>query len=150
MGILVNMGHSNATFREAEAGFRSGARGITHLFNAMRPFHHREPGLAGFGLHNDEVYVELIGDLIHINKEALQLVCRMKSLDRIILVSDSVKQTSTAGGRIPLSADGRLLGGAEALTKAASHLIEEGFDREMVVRSASTNPARFLDFPSKV
>jgi len=49
-GIRVNMGHSEATYSEAEAGFRAGARGITHLFNAMRPFHHRAPGIAGFGL----------------------------------------------------------------------------------------------------
>jgi N-acetylglucosamine-6-phosphate deacetylase len=147
MGILVNMGHSNATFQEAKAGFQSGARGITHLFNAMRRFHHREPGLVGFGLLNEEVYVELIADLSHISKEVLQLVCRVKNPDRMVLVSDSVKETSIAGGRIPLSEDGRLLGGAATLTKAASRLIKEGFDKELVTRLTSANPSRFLGLP---
>src|SRR5208337_2708673 len=59
-GIIPSMGHSAATYGEAENGFHAGARGITHIFNAMRCFHHREPGIAGFGLLNQEVYIEVI------------------------------------------------------------------------------------------
>lgn len=77
-GIRVNMGHSNATYAEAEAGFRAGARGITHLFNAMRGFHHREPGIAGFGLLNKDVYVEIIGDLVHLDRRTVELILRLK------------------------------------------------------------------------
>ena len=77
-GIAVNMGHSDATSSEAEAGFQAGARGITHLFNGMRPFHHREPGIAGFALLNEEIYVEVIGDLVHLSPAALELIFRTK------------------------------------------------------------------------
>ena len=61
-GVIVSMGHTNATFSEAEAAHGQGARGITHLFNAMRPYHHREPGAVGFGLLSRDIYVELICD----------------------------------------------------------------------------------------
>ena len=67
-GIVVSMGHSNATYSEAEAGFQAGAKSITHLFNAMRPFHHREPGIAGFGLMNRHIYVEVIADPFHLHR----------------------------------------------------------------------------------
>lgn len=143
-GIIVNMGHSNATFQEAAAGFDAGARGITHLFNAMRPFHHREGGLAGFGLVNDEVYVEVVGDLTHLSVEVLQLVFKVKRPDRVILVSDSVKQTPARGKGVPQAEDGRLLGGSVTLTGAASGLISEGIDEELVTRSMAMNPRALL------
>ena len=96
-GIKVNMGHSNATYAEAEAGFRAGARGITHLFNAMRGFHHREPGLAGFGLLNKDVYVEFIGDLVHLHPKGVELILRLKDAGKVVLVSDSVRGTDISG-----------------------------------------------------
>ncbi|MGD0488566.1 MAG: amidohydrolase family protein [Syntrophorhabdales bacterium] len=96
-GIRVNMGHSNATYAEAEAGFRAGARGITHLFNAMRGFHHREPGIAGFGLLNKDVYVEIIGDLVHLHPSAVELIVRLKDAGKVVLVSDSIRDTDISG-----------------------------------------------------
>jgi N-acetylglucosamine-6-phosphate deacetylase len=143
-GILVNMGHSNATITEAEAGFRAGARGVTHLFNAMSAFSHREAGLPGFGLLNPEVYVEVIGDLIHLSREALELVFRVKSPERIILVSDSVRETSLVGDSSPQRSDGRLLGGSAPLPLAARRLVAEGFDPGLVMRAISINPRAYL------
>ena len=67
MGIVVSMGHSDATYAEAENGFLAGARGITHIFNAMRGIHHREPGIAGFGLLNRDIYIEVIADPYHLH-----------------------------------------------------------------------------------
>jgi N-acetylglucosamine-6-phosphate deacetylase len=67
-GIIISMGHSNATYGEAEAAFNAGAKGITHIFNAMRSIHHREPGIAGFGLMNPHIYVEVIADPFHRSK----------------------------------------------------------------------------------
>ena len=66
MGIIVSLGHSDATYQETEKAFHAGAKGITHLFNAMRGFHHREPGIAGFGLTNPDIYVEVIADPFHL------------------------------------------------------------------------------------
>ncbi|MDI6729574.1 MAG: hypothetical protein QMD44_11725, partial [Thermodesulfovibrionales bacterium] len=93
-GIIASMGHSDATYAEAEAGFNAGARGITHIFNAMRGFHHREPGLAGFGLLNQDIYIEVIADPYHLNLKTLELIFKTKNHDRIIIVSDSVKEAT--------------------------------------------------------
>jgi N-acetylglucosamine-6-phosphate deacetylase len=144
VGILVNMGHSNATFLEAEAGFLAGARGITHLFNGMAGFHHREPGLCGFGLLNSEIYVEVIGDGSHLSRETLDLVFRTKRPDRIILVSDSVKETSSLSDRAPPTRDGRLLGGSMTVPEAARCLVIGGLDEEIVMKATTTNPEAFL------
>ncbi len=143
-GIVVNMGHSNATFAEAEAGFRAGARGITHLFNAMRPFHHREVGLCGFGLLNPDVYVEVIGDTRHVSRQGLELVFRMKKPEKILLVSDSVRETSSLEEQLPTSPEGVLLGGSMTITRMMMLLADEGFDRDRVMKAASENPAAFL------
>lgn len=143
-GIRVNMGHSYATYAEAEAGFRAGARGVTHLFNAMRPFHHREPGIAGFALVNRDVYVEVIGDLAHLSRETVELVMRMKGPDRVILVSDSVRDTPL--GAIPWQrGEGRLAGGTLTLPAAGRGLIEAGFDEDAVMRAMTANPRAYLD-----
>ena len=143
-GIAVNMGHSNATYAEAEAGFRAGARGITHLFNGMRPFHHREPGIIGFALNNREIYAEVIGDLVHSDIHALELVFRMKTPDRVILVSDSVRETRISQGAVPRDGQGRLLGGSFCLSSALGMLIQAGFDPGSVTRAATENPKRYL------
>src|SRR4030043_1010559 len=94
-GIIVSMGHSDATYTEAEAGYQAGAKGITHIFNAMRGFHHREPGIAGFGLLNQDIYIEVIADPYHLHVKTLDLILKIKNPDRIIIVSDSVKEAKT-------------------------------------------------------
>jgi N-acetylglucosamine-6-phosphate deacetylase len=143
-GIRVNMGHSDATYAEAEAGFRAGARGITHLFNGMRGFHHREPGIAGFGLLQREVYVEVIGDLVHLRREALELVFRTKDPGRILLVSDAVRATRVSKGTAPRGERG-LLGGAMALPAVVEQLIDQDFEEEAVMKAATTNPRAYLE-----
>ncbi len=144
-GIVVSMGHSDATFSEAEAGFKAGARGITHIFNAMRGIHHREPGIAGFGLTNPDVYAEVIADPYHLHPKTLELIFRMKDRRRIILVSDTVRGSTTDASRSAVTGkNGRPIGGSMALTDCAGRLIELGFDRDTVERAASENPARYL------
>ncbi len=143
-GIRVNMGHSNATYAEAEAGFRAGARGITHLFNAMRGLHHREPGIAGFGLLNKEIYVEIIGDLVHLHRRTVELIFSLKIAGRLILVSDSVRDTDISGGKPPME-KGRLSGGSLTVTEAARRLMEAGFDADYVTSAMTTNPRAYLE-----
>jgi len=145
MGVVVSMGHSNATHGEAEAGFRAGARGITHVFNAMRGFHHREPGIAGFALMNPEVYVEMIADPYHLHERTIELIFAVKDPDRIIIVSDTVKgSASDDGGREVVDMQGKLLGGSLALTGSTRRLVQLGFDPGLVERAARQNPARYL------
>lgn len=144
-GICVNMGHSNATFSEAEAGFRAGAKGITHLFNAMSGIHHREPGLAGFGLMHKEIYIEVIGDPFHLHPEIIHTIFAHKPADRIVLISDSVKETHASLQPAEMTdSRGILMGGSLALADAAEHLIHIGLHREMVLACITENPARYL------
>ncbi|MCL4456087.1 MAG: amidohydrolase family protein [Nitrospirae bacterium] len=145
MGITVSMGHSDATYLEAEKGFRAGAKGITHIFNAMRAFHHREPGIAGFGLTNTDIYIEVIADPYHLHPATLELIFKSKNSDRIILVSDTVRETiPSAKSRGITNKHGNLLGGCMTIAESAKRLIEMGFDEALVMKSISENPERYL------
>lgn len=143
-GITVSMGHSDATYSEAEAGWKAGAAGITHLFNAMRPFHHREPGIAGFGLLNNDVYVEIIADGVHLDVQTLRLVFKSKPPDRIILISDAVKGQRAENGAVYLSG-GALAGSGTTLKEEVGFLVKQGFDPNIVYRAASSNPSEYLN-----
>lgn len=145
-GILVHMGHSDASFEQAEEGKRAGATGITHVFNAMRGFHHREPGLAGFGLMDEDVYVEVIADLAHLHPQSLKMIFDMKSPDKIILVSDSVKGPGWGGGAVR-GPGGILMGSGIALADAVKNLIALGVPQERAVQFASDNPRKYLGVP---
>jgi len=134
--IAVSMGHSDATYSEAEEGYRAGAMGITHLFNAMRGFHHREPGLTGFGLINKDIYVEVIGDPYHLHPETIKLIFNLKPAERIILISDLV--------RVPKSKDGKLLGGSMSLKESTERLASLNIDKDKIALSAGENPKRYL------
>lgn len=136
LGIRVNMGHSDATYRQALEGKRAGAAGVTHLFNAMRPFHHREPGLAGLGLLDEDLYVEVIPDGVHLSPETLRMVFRVKRKDRIVLVSDSVKG--------PMYRRGVLQGSKLRLPESLKVLKELGIPEQWAARAAVENPRRFL------
>jgi len=144
-GVIVSMGHSDATYAEAETGFHSGARGITHIFNAMRGIHHREPGIAGFGLLNDDLFIEVIADPFHLHPGTLELIFRVKNPRRIIIVSDSVKQTQTSSKHQGITGgDGRLSGGCLTVTGALQRLTAMGFDEEAVARCITENPEKYL------
>ncbi|MBF0564443.1 MAG: amidohydrolase family protein [Nitrospirae bacterium] len=144
-GIIVSMGHSNATYSEAENGFYAGARSITHVFNAMRGLHHREPGIAGFALTNKDVYVEVIADPYHLHPKTIELIFHAKPLDKIIIVSDSVKETKTSliSGSITNSGD-VLMGGSMVVTETAKRLIQSGLEERTIMRCISDNPAALL------
>ncbi|MDA8170187.1 MAG: amidohydrolase family protein [Nitrospiraceae bacterium] len=140
MGIRVSMGHSDATFEEAREGKKAGASSVTHLFNAMRHLHHREPGLAGFALLDDGMYVEIIPDGVHLSPETLKLVFRMKRPEKIIIVSDSVK------GRMgrPVVRKGKLTGGGKTLLECAPVLQGVGVSPKSIRMAGRSNPLEFL------
>lgn len=142
-GILVQMGHSDASYEQAEEGKRAGATGITHIFNAMRSFHHREPGLAGFGLMDDEIYVEVIADLVHLHPQTLKMVLDMKPAERIILVSDSVKGPGWGKGAIR-GPGGVLEGSGVTLMECVKNLVILGVHQEWALQFATENPRRYL------
>jgi N-acetylglucosamine-6-phosphate deacetylase len=94
-GIRASLGHSLATADEARAAARAGASGATHLYNAMRPFHHREAGLVGFALSADALFAELIGDLVHVGRDAIELALASRGPRAICLVSDALRGAGT-------------------------------------------------------
>ncbi|OGW42088.1 MAG: hypothetical protein A2010_05790 [Nitrospirae bacterium GWD2_57_9] len=143
-GFLVQMGHSDASFEQAEEGKRAGATGITHIFNAMRGFHHREPGLAGFGLMDEDIYVEVIADMAHLHPQSLKMLLDMKSSDKIILISDSVKGPGWGSGAIR-GPGGTLMGSGIALADAMKNLIALGVHPDRALQFASDNPRKYLD-----
>ncbi len=142
-GFLVHMGHSDATFEQAEEGKRAGATGITHLFNAMRGFHHREPGLAGFGLMDEDIYVEIIADMAHLHPQSLKMLFDMKLPDKIILISDSVKGPGWGSGAIR-GAGGTLQGSGISLSDGVKNLVSLGVPLERALQFASDNPRKYL------
>jgi N-acetylglucosamine-6-phosphate deacetylase len=149
MGVIVSMGHSNATYVEAEAGFNAGAKGITHIFNAMSGFRHREPGLAGFGILNQDIYIEVIADPYHLHFKTLELIFKTKNYDRIIIVSDTVKETKTSPSPLPLPFNftdipGKLSGGCMTITEASKRLIEMGYNQDDIMAFITRNPERYL------
>jgi len=137
------MGHSDATFEQAEEGKRAGATGITHLFNAMRGFHHREPGLAGFGLMDEDIYVEVISDNAHLHPQSLKMLLEMKPSEKIILVSDSISGPGWGSGPIR-GAGGMLQGSGIPLAECVKNLVSHGIPPEQAARFASDNPRRHL------
>lgn len=145
-GIRVNMGHSDATYEEAEEGKMAGATGITHIFNAMRPFHHREPGIAGFGLLDNDIYVEVIADGIHLRRETLRLIFLAKRRDKIILVSDSVRGARRRGKPVFRGA-GMLAGSGMPLADSAGFLGKIGISGSGVAAAVTSNPVRYLRDP---
>jgi N-acetylglucosamine-6-phosphate deacetylase len=143
LGIRVNMGHSDATYQKALDGKKAGARGITHLFNTMRPFHHREPGLIGLGLLDEDIYIEVIADRVHIDEVALKVIFQIKRLDRIVLVSDSVKGKKDRKGRI-YAKPGVLAGSSITLADAVENIKKIGITEAVALETAIDNPGRYL------
>jgi N-acetylglucosamine-6-phosphate deacetylase len=154
--IRVAIGHTDATWDESRAAVDAGATLGTHLFNAMRPLHHREPGAAGF-LLNSNVAVSVVADGIHVAPEMLQLISRIKGPDEMVIVSDSLAGLGMPPGRYSLGGvevftdgvtgrrvDGTLSGSVTPLSDGLRNLINAGLAPEWAVAAATVNPARVL------
>ena len=100
-GVVVSLGHSNATYEQAMAAVGAGARAATHLFNAMSPLRHREPGVVGAALDSD-LYVGLIADGVHLHDAATRIAYAAKGKDRIMLVTDAMPSVGTDGQQFKL------------------------------------------------
>jgi N-acetylglucosamine-6-phosphate deacetylase len=142
IGIRVNMGHSDATYRQAAEGKKAGATGITHIFNAMRPFHHREPGIAGLGLTDQDLYIEVIADGIHLHPKILELLFNRKRLDKLIIVSDSVKGQRTARGVV--YHQGVLAGSVLTIPRLVKRLQRIGIPDAEIIEASTDNPLRYI------
>jgi len=162
-GVRVAMGHTDATWDEAAGGAEAGATLVTHLFNAMRPFRHRDPGLAGYALDAD-LSVGVIADGHHLAFETVRLVARIKAPDELYLVTDALAGLGMPPGRYTLAGreyvsdgtcgrlpDGTLSGSLLPLPLAIRNLVEHaGVDPALAIRMATLNPARALGLDDQV
>ena len=155
-GICVSLGHSDATAEQAHAGFERGARTITHLFNAMRPFGHRDPGLAGAALAREDVPVQLIADGVHLAADTTLAAWRA-ARGRLAIVCDAISAAGLGDGEYRLGdvdvrvqggvsrrADGTLAGAVAGLADGLRNLVALGIPLEEAVEAASRVPARIL------
>jgi N-acetylglucosamine-6-phosphate deacetylase len=157
-GVIVSLGHSDATFAEAVAGYRAGARSTTHLFNAMSALGHREPGLVGAALSDDDARVELIADGHHVHPVLWPVLLRAKPAGRLLAVSDAIALAGTGDGRgrigsleievrgtrSTLAGTTTLAGSVISLDDAVRNLVAAGIPLPDAVAAASTNPADLL------
>jgi N-acetylglucosamine-6-phosphate deacetylase len=159
-GITVSCGHSDATAAEANAAFDRGVRTVTHLFNAMRPFRHRDPGIAGAALARDDVVVQVILDGIHLSAETAKVIWRAAT-GRVALVTDAVAGAGMKDGSYSLGGvevdlrdgvvsgpDGVLAGSALTMIEAVRNLHALGVSLPEALGAASAAPAAVLGSPT--
>lgn len=96
-GIMVTLGHSDASFNQTLEALNLGANSFTHLFNAMHPLNHHDPGIVGAALYSD-AYTEMIMDGKHLEKDTVRLLKKIKSIDRLIIITDSIMATGLKDG----------------------------------------------------
>lgn len=118
-GVVVSLGHTNASYDEFVKGVDAGATMVTHLFNAMPPFQHRAPGAMGAALVDDRVTAGLIPDGIHSHPASLRLAIKTKGPDRIVLVTDMMSAAGMPAGSYEL-------GGQRVIVDERSARIESG------------------------
>lgn len=155
-GITVSLGHTDADAATAHAAFDQGARTVTHLFNAMRPFSHRDPGLAGAALVRDDVVVQLIADGVHLAPETILATWRA-CRGRLALVSDATAAGGMGDGSFRLgtvdvivegavarSEDGSLAGAVRPLAWGLRMLVELGVPIGEAVDAVTRIPAQVV------
>ena len=155
--ILVSMGHTAANYETAKAGIEAGVRHATHLFNAMTPLNHRDPGVVGASLADDRVSTELIADTFHISSDLFGLVAKVKG-DNLILITDCTRAGGLEDGEYTLGgqpifvkgiecrlADGTIAGSVLKLNNAIRNMRDHtSLPLEQIVRMASINAARCI------
>jgi N-acetylglucosamine-6-phosphate deacetylase len=118
-GVAVSVGHTDADFDGASAGFKAGATHVTHALNAMRPFHHRDPGVIGAALEAQHVTIEAIGDGVHLHPAAVRMLIRSFGPARVALVTDAVTPAGLDAGTFRI-------GDADAILRAGRITLEDG------------------------
>jgi len=157
-GITVSCGHSGANYRLMEDAIKWGATHTTHLFNAMPPIHHREPGIIGAALDHEEVTVELIADMIHLHPATIRMATRTKGWEKCVLITDAMMATGLGNGVYELGGqkvfvnqgvarvkEGNLAGSTLTLDQAVRNMIKTvKMPPEQVIPMVSSNPAKVI------
>jgi len=155
-GVVVSLGHTNATASEAHAAFDRGVRAVTHVFNAMRPLAHRDPGVVGAALIRPDVVLQAIVDGVHLAPDIVRLLWRVGA-GRLSLVTDAIAGAGLGDGTYALgeieivvaddvvrSGDGVLAGSALTMIEAVRNLVAVDVPLERALEAATSIPARVL------
>ncbi len=162
-GVLVGMGHTDANFEQAERAVELGVRHVVHMFNAMRPFAHRDPGVIAATLLDDRLSAELIADGVHVSEPAIRLLLHSKGPGGVLLVTDGLAAVGMPEGTYRLgeceitvrgsearSRDGVLAGSVLTLDGAVRNMVRfTGLPLREVVKMATLNQARLLGLARK-
>ncbi len=162
-GVIPVIGHSDASYEQVAQAVKLGLNHATHTYNAMRPLQHREPGVLGAVMHLDQIYAELIADGVHVHPVAMDILIRVKGLEKVVLVSDSApfaglpegeyewerKPIFVKNGRCQL-ADGTLAGAYATLDAGVRNLVNLlGLSLEKALIPATRSAADSLGLPHK-
>lgn len=160
--VVVSVAHTACDYDQALAAFDAGAREATHLFNAMNPFAHRDPGPVGAAADSD-CMVELICDGVHIHPSMVRAVFKLFGADRVILISDTMRaagmsdgaytlggQDVTVRGSLATLADGTIAGSVTDLMKCMTTAVSFGIPLKDAVTAAAVNPAKALGIYDRV
>jgi N-acetylglucosamine-6-phosphate deacetylase len=162
VGMVVSMGHTDATYEQARAGIAHGIKHATHVYNAMRPFSHRDTGVIGAVLTSPEVSAELIADGIHVDEAAMRLLVQAKGPGGVVLISDGTSATGmpdgtymlggievTVSGGVCRDSEGKLAGSTLTLDRALRNIVKLGSSLGDAVRMLTLNPATVLGIEFK-
>ena len=153
----VSVAHTSANFDQATAGFEAGADHVTHLFNAMPPMAHRDPGVVG-AAQDKASYVEIISDGVHLHPAIVRTVFRLFGDDRVCLISDAMRACGMPDGEYSLGGqkvfmnggkatleDGTIAGSATVLAECVRRAVSFGVKLESAIKAATINPAKSAD-----
>lgn len=156
-GWIASIGHTRADNETLDRAFQAGARHMTHFFNAMTGLHHREVGVVGWGLTNKKITCDIIADGVHVHPKMLKLAHRVKTAERLLLISDAVSPTGLGDGDYRIwnekvsvtngrtrNERGSIAGSVITLLDAVKQMLSLGIAETEVSRMASLNPARLL------
>jgi N-acetylglucosamine-6-phosphate deacetylase len=160
--VVAAIGHTDADYDHARAAIQAGACHAVHMFNAMRPFSHRDPGVVGAILTDPEVTAEIIADGVHVAGPTIQVLLGCKGFDAVLLVSDGIAATGMPDGNYRLgnfevtvrdgvarNSEGKLAGSTLTLDRALRYLVALGVPLKDAVRMATVLPARRLGLAGK-
>jgi N-acetylglucosamine-6-phosphate deacetylase len=161
-GMVVAMGHTDATYEQARAAIAHGVHHAVHVYNAMRPFSHRDSGVIGAVLTSPEVSAELIADGVHVEETAMKVLLQAKGPAHMILISDGISATGmpdgkyilgklevTVSGGICRNSEGKLAGSTLTLDRALRNIVALGVPLADAVRMLTLNPASLLGIEFK-
>ena len=161
--IIVSVGHSYASYRQMQEAIHAGLSHVTHIFNAMRELHHREPGVVGSALSDPGLTAEVIADGVHIHPIILKMIYQMKGTKKLVLVTDAMRATGLKEGTYDLGGqevivsqgqaklkDGTLAGSVLTMNKAVYNMVTQaGISLLEAVQMATYNPAKCLGIEDK-